>query len=62
MLEGILDTVISITLASLILMAIGFYTLKYFVRMIMTEIFSILKERVIEGSDNTSLKAKKTKK
>jgi len=62
MLESILTTIISFTVGGLIFMLIGFYTLKYFVRMIMKEIFDILKERVIEGSGSTSSKTKKTKK
>lgn len=59
MLEHILTTVISFTVGGLIFMLIGFYTLKYFVRMIMGEIFDILKERVIEGSGSSSSKTKK---
>ena len=62
MLEHVITTAISFTVGGLVMMLIGFFTLKYFVRMIMREMFDILKERVIEGSGDTSSKTKKTKK
>jgi len=46
----IITTVLGFTAAGLVMMAIGFFTIKYFVRMIMAEIFITLKERVIRES------------
>ena len=59
MLEHVITTAISFTVGGLVMMLIGFFTLKYFVRMIMREMFDILKERVIEGSGSSGSKTKK---
>jgi len=53
----IIGTVLGFTVAGLVMMVIGFFTLKYFVRMIMSEIFLTLKQRVMgEPSSKKELK------
>ena len=52
----IITTVLGFTAAGLVMMLISFYTIKYFVRMIMAEIFITLKERVISDSRDKELK------
>ena len=54
MIEHIITTAISFTVGGLVMMLIGFFTLKYFVRMIMAEIFMTLKERVMGESKDKS--------
>ena len=56
MIEHIITTVISFTVGGLVMMLIGFFTLKYFVRMIMSEMFGILKERALGDSKDKELK------
>jgi len=56
MLEHLITTVISFTVGGLVMMLIGFFTLKYFVRMIMAEMFDILKDRVLSDSKDKELK------
>jgi len=52
----IITTVVGFTVAGLIMMGIGFFTIKYFVRMIMTEMFTILKQRVLDDAGDEELK------
>jgi len=54
--EQIISTVVSFSVGGLIMMAIGFFTLKYFVRMILAETFTILKKRVISDASDKELK------
>lgn len=60
MIEHIITTAISFTVGGLVMMAIGYFTLKYFVRMIMAEIFVTLKERVVGDAKDKS-KSKKSR-
>lgn len=56
MIEHIITTAISFTVGGLVMMLIGYFTLKYFVRMIMAEIFVTLKERVLDDVGDKKLK------
>jgi len=51
----IITTVVGFTVAGLAMMAIGFFTLKYFVRMIMSEMFTILKQRILDDAGDKEL-------
>lgn len=57
MIEHIITTVISFIVGGLVMMLLGFFTVKYFVRMIIAEIFVALKDRVLD--DTVSKKSKK---
>lgn len=59
--ENIITTAVSFAVGGLVMMAIGFFTLKYFVRMIMSEIFITLKQRVIGEPSNKKVLEKQQK-